>query len=300
MARLDHIGDLRVFEALARLGSLTHAAKDLGITLAVTSKRLQRLEAVLGVRLVDRTTRSVRLTQDGKRMLVHCRHTLEALDRVEDSVLRGAEGVVRIAAAVAFAQRQIAPRLPEFLESYPDISIEIAASNRVIDLVEDGIDVAFRQGTPLAAHPTVRARLPDGHVLVASPDYLRRAGVPATPEDLSRHRLLCVGLPAPREWVLMNGSETRAVPIAKSITGSDGEIAHAAALAGGGIALKSIWDVDEDLQSGRLLRVLPDWKFGPREVHILVPMREFQSRRVTLVVQFLKSALERSAAAQFR
>ncbi|MBT9383704.1 LysR family transcriptional regulator [Pseudooceanicola sp. CBS1P-1] len=299
MARLDHITDLRVFEALARLGSLTAAASDLGISLAVASKRLQRLEAVLGVRLADRTTRAARLTQDGHRMLAHCRQTLNAVDRVEDSVLHGAEGVVRISAAVAFAQRQIAPLLPGFLDAYPDIRIELAATNRMADLVGEGIDLAFRQCVPLPEDPTVRGRLPDGHVLVAAPAYLERAGIPETPEDLSSHRLLTVGLPAPRSLTLNDGATTAQIRIHDALTGTDGEISHAAALAGGGIALKSVWDVAQDLAAGRLVHVLPGWSGERRQVHIVVPMREFQSRRVTLVLNYLRGALERAAAAAF-
>lgn len=296
MARLDHIFDLRVFEALARLGSLTSAARDLDITLAVASKRLQRLEAVVGVRLADRTTRSVRLTHDGEALLSRCRSVLSAVDSAEDTMSSSATGVIRIGAAVAFAQRQIAPRLPTFLNANPGVRVEISASNPIVDLVGGGIDITFRQIAPLPPDPMIRARFPDGHALVASPEYLARAGKPAVPEELSKHRLLTVGLPAPRHWRLTNGEDIQDVAIVGALTGNDGESVHAAAVAGGGIALKSVWEVVDDLQTGRLVHVLPKWHCGMRQVHIILPMREHEPRRVLRLVQFFRTELEAEAS----
>lgn len=293
MPRLNNIADLRVFEALARLGSLTAAGADLGIGVALASKRLQRLEGALGVRLVDRTTRAARLTVDGEALLPPCRAAIAAADAAEDAVAQDHGGLVRLAAAPAFAQRHIAPRLPAFLDAHPGLRVEIDASTQLVDLVDQGIDLAFRQMAPMPDLPTVRARFPDAHMLVASPDYLARHSAPDTPEDLGAHRLLTVGIPAPRLWSLTDGARRCEVPVRDALSGSDGEMAHAAALAGGGIALKSAWDVDADIAAGRLVHVLPRWHCGPRQVHVLVPMREFQPRRVTRLMEFLTAELRR-------
>lgn len=297
MAGLDHIFDLRVLEALSRSGSLTAASRDLGITLPVASKRLRRLEAALGRRLVDRSTRTADLTAEGEAFLLHCKSVIEAVDRAEEAVRRGSGGRIRITASSAFAQRQIAPRLPAFLHSNPGVAIELDSSDSVVNLIEKGIDVAFRQKAPLPEddEATVLPIGPDSQLLVASPGYLDRRGTPAAPSELAEHDLLAVGFPAPLKWTLIRHREQVSVPIRGLLSGNDGEVAHAAALADGGIAMKSIWDVSEDIRAGRLVHVLPGWTTGPRHVAAILPMRDYRPDRIRRLVNYFRRELEQAA-----
>lgn len=299
MASLDHIFDLRVLEALSRTGSLTTAARELGVAVPIASKRLRRLESALGRRLVDRSTRTAELTGEGEIFLVHCRAVLEAVDQAEEAVRGGAGGRIRITASSAFAQRQIAPRLPAFLRANPGVAVELDSSDAVVNLIEKGVDVAFRQKPPLPEddEATVSPLAPDSLLLVASPGYLARRGTPATPRDLEGHDLLGVGFPAPVKWTLVQGSARAEVPIRGLLSGNDGEVAHAAALADGGIAMKSVWDVSDDIRAGRLVPVLAGWTTGPRHVAAILPMRDFRPDRIRRLVNYFRRELEEAVAA---
>lgn len=290
---LESIEDLRVFDAIARAGSLSEAARAMAVSLSWVSTKLKRLEASLGVRLVQRTTRRLSLTDEGMAFWARCRTVLEAVAAAEefraDDTIRG---VVRVTASVAFAQRQIGPRLPRFLDLHPGIEVQVIASERLVDLIEQKVDVAFRQ-LPLGVSSFVtRTIAPDGRVLCASPGYLARFGIPEAPADLSRHRCLTVGDPPPVRWTLTRGDEEVAVPIRGALSSTDGEVPHAAALADGGIAMKSSWDVIDDIRAGRLVRVLPDWWGMTRVLRVVQPVRSHQPQRVRSLVDFLESELK--------
>ena len=287
MGRIDHIQDLRVFEAVARTGSLSAAARDLGLALSVLSKRLARLEAAVGSRLAERSTRALRLTPTGEGFLGPCRTALAAFDALEDRGDTPLRGRLRLSASVAFAQRRLAPCLPAFLDRHPGLVVEVVATDRLIDLVREGVDLALRQGPDAVGEVLA----PDRHLLVASPAYLSRHGTPTGPEDLVRHRCLTVGQPAPKVWALRNGSRRVEAAIHAPLSGSDGETAHAAALADGGIAMKSVWDVLEDLEAGRLIQVLPEWHTGPRFVQGVQPAADHRPRMVRLLLRHLRDTL---------
>jgi DNA-binding transcriptional LysR family regulator len=298
VARIERIEDLRVFDAIARAGSLSAAARDLGLSLTVVSKRLTHLERMLGVRLIQRTTRQLHLTDEGRFFLDRCRAALVAVDEAEEVGLDHAErGTIRIAAAVAFAQRQIAPRLGRFVAAYPGIAVQILANNRLIDLVEQQVDVAFRQAPLDTSSFVTRTIGPDAEILCASPAYIAEAGAPGHPNDLIRHRCLTVGDPAPKAWPLHRGDEQIQAPVVSIIGSTDGEVPHGAALQGCGIALKSSWDVIDDIRAGTLVRVLPDWWGRPRTLRIVRPVRQHQPRRVQAFVEFLEAELKAEAEA---
>lgn len=292
MARIERIEDLRVFEAIARAGSLSAASRMLALSLTVVSKRLSRLEKTLGVRLIQRTTRQLHLTDEGRYFLDRCRAVLDAVDAAEDV---GADftqqGMVRVAAAVAFSQRQIAPRLGRFLKSYPGISVQILSNNRLIDLVEQKVDVAFRQAPLDNSRFVTRTIGPDAEILCASPAYLTEHGEPRHPDDLIRHQCLTVGDPAPRAWPLHRADAQVEAAVACTIGSTDGEVPHEAAIQGCGIALKSSWDVLDDIRSGALVRVLPEWWGRPRTLRVVHPVRQHQPHRVQAFVQFMEMEL---------
>lgn len=291
MGRIENIADLRAFEAVARLGSLSAAARDLGVPLSVLSKRLARLERILGERLAERSTRTLRLTAAGQGFLKPCQDALKVLDQLEDREEAALRGRIRITGSVAFSQRRIAPCLPAFLEANPGLTVELLSANSLVDLVREGIDLAFRQ-LDVGASSAGERIAPDRHLLVASPGYLSRHGTPENPDELEKHRCLTVGQPGPRSWVLQKGRRRVEAPIRAFLTGSDGEPAHAAALADGGIAMKSTWDVLEDLASGKLVQVLPGWNTGAREIRAIVPSVDHRPRAVVALIQHLRSRLQ--------
>lgn len=297
MGRLDSIDDLRVFDAIVRAGSLSGAAQELDVSLTVVSKRLKRLEAQLGVRLLQRTTRQLGLTEEGQEFLGRCRMALDAIQAAEEVCGDGASGVVRVTATAGFAQRQIAPRLPRFLARHPDISVQILTSDDVLDLVERRIDVAMRQAPLADSRLIARAFVPDARVLCASPAYLAKAGTPREPFDLAGHACLTVGDPAPSQWRLWRGEESVEIPIRSVAGGNDGEICHVGALADLGIAMKAAWDVADDVRTGRLVRILPDWWGGTdRWVRIVYPARLHQPRRVRAFIAFMEDEMTTSLA----
>lgn len=298
MALLDSIDDFRIFDAVARTGSLSAAARDLHLSLTTVSKRLKRIEDRLGLRLINRTTRQSSLTVEGVAFAERSRAVIAAVDDAEDigpaDTLRG---VIRLTATVAFACRQIAPRLPRFLARHPGVEVQINTSDRVVDLVAETMDLAFRQAPLDDGRLITRTIAKDALVLVAAPAYLAQAGVPASPADLPQHPALTVGDPPPREWVLHRGTDSIAVPIRSAVSALDGEVAHAAALAGGGIAMKASWDVIDDLRAGRLVRVLPLWWGAPRMVRVVLPMRAHQPRRVRALIDFMEAELKAATIA---
>ncbi|MCP1551555.1 LysR family transcriptional regulator [Methylorubrum extorquens] len=293
MVKLNNIQNLRVFDAVARVGSLTRAARELGVSLTLVSKRLKELEAELGLRLVQRSTRKLALTEEGHVFLDRCRDVLDAVAAAEDVRLRQTEsGIIRMSAGVAFAHRQIAPRLPPFLDRHPDVTVQLMASNEMDDLIQHRLDFAVRQLDLTDSALVMRRLAPDARILCASPGYLARHGVPGHPQDLQDHRCLTIGLPPPRRWPMWRGEEAVEIDVPSTVTGTSGEIAHAVALADGGITLKSVWDLIPDLRSGRLVRILPEW-WGSRErwLHLVYPARRHQPRRVRALMDFLQVEL---------
>lgn len=265
----------------------------MAVSLTLVSKRLKRLEDGLGLRLVHRTTRQLSLTDEGLRFLDRCRTVLEAVEAAEEVASADTvRGVVRITASFAFAHRQIAPRLPRFLDAYPDVSVQMVTSDASVDLVEHKLDLAFRQ-LPLGDSTFVtRTIAPDGRLLCASPAYIARHGQPAHPDDLIHHRCLTIGDPAPTRWTLHRDGVTVAAPIRSAAGSTDGEVAHAMALAGGGIAMKASWDILDDIRSGRLVRILPGWWGEGRVMRVVHPVRAHQPRRVRAFVDFTETELK--------
>jgi DNA-binding transcriptional LysR family regulator len=290
LARIENIVDLRIFEAIGRTRTLTGAAKDCGLSLTAVSRRLQQLEEVLELRLVQRSTRRLHLTPEGERFLENTRDILARLEEAEN--IASDKGTLRMTASVALSQRVIAPLLPRFFDLHQGVSVEMIASNDLMDLLQRRIDLAIRQEALEDSRLVARRIAPDARILCATPAYLSMAGTPEHPTDLERHRCLCVGIPARRSWTLISKSEQVEVPVRPILVDNNGEVIHAMALADGGIAIKSIWDVLDDLRSGRLVHVLPAWRDGvDRSIHLVLPERRYMPRRVRLFADFLAESL---------
>jgi DNA-binding transcriptional LysR family regulator len=295
MARLENISDVVTFVRIVAAGSLSAAARDLDLSLAVVSKRLIRLEEALGARLIHRTTRRLQLTEEGREFHAHCLILLEQVRRAEDAIAirrDGASGLLRITASNAFARRQIAPRLGRFLDRYPQIRVELIPTDDLIDIVGRGIDIAIRQAALTDSDLITRTLVADRRILCAALGYLDRYGAPHKPSDLLRHRCIVFGDPPITSWVLARGDETETVEVDWTVRVLAGDAAHAAALGGGGIALKSIWEVAEDIRAGRLVELLPGWKSPARPIQIVYPSIRHQTPRIRCFVDFLTSELK--------
>ena len=290
MDRLKHI---ETFVAVATRGSLTAAAMAENATPVVVGRRVDALEAHLGVKLLVRTTRRITLTHEGSAFLEDCQRLLADLANAEASVSAGgvkASGHLRITAPAGFGRRHVAPLVPAFLAQHPEVSLSLNLSDRVVDIAGEGFDCAIRVGD-LPDSSLVSLRLADNRRLcVAAPDYLQRAGTPAAPADLAKHQCLTLSSDASqtRGWAfLVNGTVQYLRPSAR-LDCSDGQVLHDWCLRGLGIAWRSTWEVRADVASGRLVALLEDCAAPPSGIFALFPQRKLLPLRVRLWIDFIK------------
>ena len=296
----DHLHWLTV---LAQQGSFTAAAARLGVSKAAMSQRVAELERVAGVPLVRRTTRSVRLTEAGQRLVDEVRgpfeHIAQTFDEVSDQAAQP-RGLLRLTAPVALARQQLVPHLAAFLRQYPDIRLELDLSDRLSSLATEGFDLAIRHtAQPPDTH--VAWRLCGTHsVLVASRAYLRRHGTPVRPEDLLQHNCLHYPrAPATPTWTFealegARAGERQTLPVTGSLSANNSEALRDAALAGLGVALLPDFSAQQALRAGQLVPVLPGWKpvgAFAENLYALRPYAPYVPRAVTALVEYLRQAL---------
>ncbi|SFM64955.1 transcriptional regulator, LysR family [Methylobacterium pseudosasicola] len=292
---LDDLNELRTFRAILAEGSLSAAARRLGVTLAVVSKRLATLERRVGVRLIHRTTRALSPTEEGSRLLIDVERALEAIESGEER-LAGARdepaGTLRVSAPIAFGRRCVAPVIGDLARRYPRLAVCLELDDRLVDLVGEGLDVAIRIGGLADSSAMMRKLADNCRILVASPAYLDAAGRPETPEEAARHTFLRYGSSA-EPWRL-RGPDGVAANLAATgrLRVDDGDAVHDWGLAGLGIMLKSQVDVAADLSAGRLERVLPRWDGGDAPVVALYPT----GRNLPLKTRVLLETLEHHVA----
>jgi len=290
MARLKQIES---FVSVATRGSLTAAANAEGVAPAVIGRRLDALEERLGVKLLVRTTRKLTLTHEGSAFLEDCQRLLADISNAEASVSAGgvkASGHLRITAPGGFGRRHVAPLVPAFLAQHPDVSLSLNLSDRVVDIINEGFDCAVRVGD-LVDSSLVSQRLADNRRLcVAAPAYLKRAGIPQHPSELARHECLTLSSDASqtRGWAfIIDGQLAHSRPSGR-LDCSDGQVLHDWCLRGLGIAWRSTWEVESDIQSGRLQSVLDDFAAPPNGIFAVIPQRKHLPLRVRLWIDFLK------------
>ncbi|MBI4755529.1 MAG: LysR family transcriptional regulator [Betaproteobacteria bacterium] len=286
---MDHFKQITAFVATASRGSLSAAARAEGVTPAVMARRLDALEERLGVRLLVRTTRRLSLTFEGQAFLEDCQRILRDLANAEASVSLGgvkAAGHIRISAPAGFGRLHVAPLLMRFLDAHPEVTVSLDLSDRLVDLVNEGVDCAVRIGE-LADSSLVSLRLGEmRRAVVASPQYLARRGVPQTPEDLARHD--CLSLSQQRGWVLMQDGVPLTVRVSGALECNDGAVLREWALAGRGLAWRSMWEVGEDLAAGRLVSVLDAHAAAPMGIYAVFAQRRHLPLRVRLFIDLLK------------
>jgi DNA-binding transcriptional LysR family regulator len=290
MARLKQIES---FVSVATKGSLTAAALLEGVAPAVMGRRIDALEARLGVKLLLRTTRRITLTHEGSAFLEDCQRLLVEFANAEASVSAGgvkASGHLRITAPAGFGRRHVAPLVPEFLARHPEVSVSLNLSDRVVDIAGEGFDCAVRVGD-LPDSSLVSVRLADNRRLcVATPAYLKRAGVPQHPAELVRHSCLTLSSDASqtRGWAFSVDGELIHVRPSGRLDCSDGQVLHDWCVSGMGLAWRSTWEVESDIRAGRLQAVLDDFAAPANGIYLLIPQRKHLPLRVRLWIDFLK------------
>ena len=290
---MDHLKQIESFVAVATKGSLTAAAGAEGVAPAVIGRRIDALEERLGVRLLLRTTRRITLTHEGTAFLEDCQRILADLTNAEASVSAGgfkASGALRITAPAGFGRRHVAPLMPAFLVRHPDVQLSLNLSDRVVDIVNEGVDCAVRVGD-MPDSSLVSVRLADNRRLcVATPAYLKRAGVPQQPADLARHECLTLSSDASqtRGWAFIVAGQVTHLRPSGRIDCSDGQVLHAWCLQGMGIAWRSTWEVEGDIAAGTLVPVLEAFAAPPNGIYAVVPQRKHLPLRVRLWIDFLK------------
>lgn len=291
---LGDLNELRTFQRILALGSLSAAARDLGVGLAVVSKRLANLERRAGVRLVNRTTRSLSPTDEGLGLLVHVERMLEELEAAEARLAgahQGPQGLLRVSAPISFGRIHLAPVAAQLIERHPRLDIELRLSDQIVDLVDERIDIAVRIGPPRDSAAVMR-KLTDNHrILVAAPDYLSRRGRPKTPADMEGHTWVRYG--EGRDPVRLEGpgGAVADLPAPGRLRSDNGDAVHDWAVAGHGIMLKSSVDVIDDLRTRRLERVLPDWRSAPAPVYALLPSTRHLATKTRVYLEALATRL---------
>lgn len=291
------LNDLQFFVAVVTQGSISAAARFLGVPKSRVSRRLSLFEEHLGVRLVERSTRRVNVTAIGQLIFEHARASLVEAEAIEEMALRSRaepRGPVRVSCPLGFTA-SIADSLPTLLLKYPLLRVQLVVTNRRVDLVEEGIDVSVRVREKLDTDASlVMKRIGvSKHVLVASPTLLARLGTPVTPSDLSRYPLLHQQEQlGPSTWVLANGkNEQESVDIQPTLATGDFGVLVGAARAGVGIALLPEANCGKELEAGSLVRVLPGWNVAGGILHLVFPSRRGMLPSVRAVIDFLAEIL---------
>lgn len=295
--KIENVADLRILVETARRGSLTAASRELDVTPAAASAMLKRLEALLGARLFERSTRAMRLTVQGQTLLDYATRALEMLEEGEAQLVdTGARliGTLRVSVPSDLTRSVLLPWFDEFLALHPGVQLSLSISDRLVDVMRDAVDLALRYGeladSRLVARPLAATR----RVLCASPAYIAQRGMPLSPQDLLQHNCLTFHLNGRRyvSWRFERDGEWTEVRIDGDRGADDAALAHQWALAGAGLTYKSELDLVHDLASGALVRLLPEWDGERYPLNAILPSNRFLPARVRALVDFLAAKFE--------
>ena len=280
---------MRTFVRAVELGSLSSVAREAGTTQPTVSKMLAQLEQQLGVRLFERSTRGLSSTEQGQRFYVDAKLVLEQFDAAVASIQgtnAQASGFLRINAPVALGQYRINAMVQQFLAEHPAIEIELILNDSFVDLIEDGVDVAFRLGGTLPPGAFGRHLATINRFLVASPAYLKSRGTPAHPSELSSHDFVRFAWTPGTAIELFRDGEMMQVPTSSRYRVNNALAIRETLLLAGGVAVCPDWLVRDLLDSGKLVPVLQAWSARPQDLHLLYPSRKFQPLRTKLFIEF--------------
>jgi DNA-binding transcriptional LysR family regulator len=287
----DGLQEITVFARIVGTGSLSAAARDLGMSPALVSRRLAGLEARLGVRLINRTTRSLHLTDEGAAYYETCSRLLAEIEEADAAVSAGRadpRGILRVAIPASFGNQHVAPLVPRFAARYPDVQLALSLSDRNVNVVEEGFDLAIRIGDLADSSLAARKLAPNRRVVCASPAYLQRHGTPRAPDDLAQHNCL-TATDFAMNWDYRDPDGTPgSVRVTGRYTCDNWEVLRDWALAGLGVALKSTWDVSRHLEDGSLVPLLPGYNFATDvAIYAVYPHRRHLPAKTRAFIEFL-------------
>jgi DNA-binding transcriptional LysR family regulator len=285
---MEDLERMAIFARVVEAKSFSAAARRLGMSKSLVSKQVARLERSLGARLLNRTTRTMSVTEVGAVFYEHCARMLDEMEeaRLAVSRLHGEpRGTLKITAPVAFGTLHVAPALPDFLARYPDVSIDMTITDRFADLAEDGYDVALRIAKDPGQNLVARRLAPVNRNVCATSDYFQRHGVPRTPHDLAHHN--CLTYTYLDQWHLRGPDGELAVPTSGNLRLNDDEALSQAVLGGLGVALLPTFIIGKDLQAGRLQSVLAQYVPLERHVYAVYLPNRHLSPKVRVFIDFL-------------
>jgi DNA-binding transcriptional LysR family regulator len=287
--RATSLGDIEIFAEVVEAGSMSAAARRLGLAVPVVSKRIQRLEGKLGARLLERSTRRLALTEAGEGF--H-RRIGRVLDAFEEAVGFAAEvssslsGTLRVSAPTAFARMHLAPHLPRFLEAHPCIELDLQLSEADVDVASGGFHVALRIGALADSSLIAKKLAPVHEVLCAAPSYLAKHGEPRTFYDLANHEILAAE--PERAWCLSGPDGTQTIPVRGRVRTNSHEVIRETIISGAGIGLQPTWSINQELADGRLRVVLPAYRrHGCAAIFAVYTTRELLPRKARILLEFL-------------
>ena len=297
---MDRFQALRVFSQVVESGSFSAAADRLGLSTTAASRHVAELEAHLQTRLLNRTTRRVSLTETGRAFYERAVQVLGDLEEAEQEASRAAvvpRGTIKLTTSVNFGVRHVAPAIAAFLAAHPGVRFDVSLSDRVVDLVEEGFDLAVRLGMPGSDNVVARTLGETRLVPCASPAYLQAHGAPRVPEDLARHNCFTYEYVRPRNlWRFLDASGAeRTVRVSGRLHSNNGDLLAEAAAQGAGIVFEPAFIVGPDVRAGRLVPLLQEFVAPPMPIYAVYPSRKHVSAKVRAFVDFL---LERFAQAQ--
>jgi DNA-binding transcriptional LysR family regulator len=295
-----HSPDLSFFQEIVKQGSLSAAARELGVTPASVSKRLAKIEESLGVPLVRRTTRRLSLTDEGELFLANARRILTELEEMEQQVAQNRlapKGLLRVNAPLGFGRTYITPIVSRFVKRYPEVEVQLQLTDHPLSVVDDTFEIGIRFGEIPDARLIARRIAPNRRLVCAAPSYLEAHGVPKVPHDLARHN--CIVLrqneTAYGLWRFSKGKHTETVKVRGTLSSNDGEVALNWVLAGHGLMLRAEWDIAKYVRTGRLVILLEDYATEPADIFAVYSERQARSPRVRAFTDFLVNSFARSA-----
>ncbi|SUA99833.1 D-malate degradation protein R [Pannonibacter phragmitetus] len=287
---MSNLTDMEIFARVVTAGSMSAAGREMGLSPAVVSKRIRRLEDKLGTRLLQRTTRQIALTEAGHGFYDRVLAILASVEEAETFVTRGsaqARGTLKVSAPTSFGRMHVAPYLARFLEANPDLYVSLDLSDEFADIVGDGYDLAIRIAELSDSSLVARRLAPVHRVLCAAPSYIERHGEPKSIDDLVENHVR-VAAAAQDPWRLMGPRGLEIVKTDAPLRTNSSEVVREAVLSGVGIALRSTWDVGPELRDGKLKIVLPQYR-ASKDVglHAVYPTRRFLPAKVRVFIDFL-------------
>lgn len=288
---MDKLTGIAMFVRVVEEQSFSKAADSLGLSKSTVSKQIRRLEDRLGVRLLNRTTRSMSLTEAGQTFYERCREIIEQAEQAELEVAAAQDepaGRLSVSAPMSFGQRHVAPTLAPLLQRHPKLKLDLTLTDEQVDIVAEGYDVALRIAKLPDSSLIARRLAAAPRVLVGSPEYLERRGTPSHPRDLAEHDCLLYSLQRSGDsWVFQRGDEVDTVRVQGSLRANNGDVLRRAVVDGLGMTMLPTFLVDDEIADGRLVRVLPEWDDLSLAVYAVYPHSRHVSTKVRAFVDFL-------------